>query len=222
MIAAQPAVLLDSPVLHTLTDVLDWVGTLVFAFSGALVGVQKRFDLFGVLFLGLVVAVVGGMARDVLIGAVPPVAITNIHYFLISIAAGLIIFWWYPRVATLQRPILLFDAVGLSLFAVTGAQKAIEYGINPVMAAVLGMITGIGGGMTRDVLAGDVPFVLRGDLYALAALAAGATVSIGRALGLAPLAPMLLGGVICVFLRLMAIYRGWRAPVAPWGGNGSA
>ncbi len=222
MIAAQPAVLLDSPVLHTLTDVLDWVGTLVFAFSGALVGVQKRFDLFGVLFLGLVVAVVGGMARDVLIGAVPPVAITNIHYFLISIAGGLIIFWWYPRVATLQRPILLFDAVGLSLFAVTGAQKAIEYGINPVMAAVLGMITGIGGGMTRDVLAGDVPFVLRGDLYALAALAAGATVSIGRALGLAPLAPMLLGGVICVFLRLMAIYRGWRAPVAPWGGNGSA
>ncbi len=222
MIAAQPAVLLDSPVLHTLTDVLDWVGTLVFAFSGALVGVQKRFDLFGVLFLGLVVAVVGGMARDVLIGAVPPVAITNIHYFLISIAGGLIIFWWYPRVATLQRPILLFDAVGLSLFAVTGAQKAIEYGINPVMAAVLGMITGIGGGMTRDVLAGDVPFVLRGDLYALAALAAGGTVSIGRALGLAPLAPMLLGGVICVFLRLMAIYRGWRAPVAPWGGNGSA
>ncbi len=222
MIAAQPAVLLDSPVLHTLTDVLDWVGTLVFAFSGALVGVQKRFDLFGVLFLGLVVAVVGGMARDVLIGAVPPVAITNIHYFLISIAGGLIIFWWYPRVATLQRPILLFDAVGLSLFAVTGAQKAIEYGINPVMAAVLGMITGIGGGMTRDVLAGDVPFVLRGDLYALAALAAGATVSIGRALGLAPLAPMLLGGGICVFLRLMAIYRGWRAPVAPWGGNGSA
>jgi uncharacterized membrane protein YeiH len=216
---APPAALLHSPILHTLTDILNWVGTLVFAFSGALVGVQKRFDLFGVLFLAVVVAVVGGMARDVLIGAVPPVAITDITYFLISVAGGLIIFQWYPRVVKLQRPILLFDAVGLSLFAVTGAQKAIEYGINPVMAAILGMITGIGGGMTRDVLAGDVPFVLRSDLYALAALAAGTTVALGHAAGFAPLVPMLLGGGVCFFLRLMAIYRGWRAPVARWGGD---
>ena len=217
MTGGPPTALLHSPVLHTLTEILNWVGTLVFAFSGALVGVQKRFDLFGVLFLAFVVAVVGGMARDILIGAVPPVAITNITYFLISVAGGLIIFRWYPRIVALQRPILLFDAVGLSLFAVTGAQKAIEYGVNPVMAALLGMITGIGGGMTRDVLAGNVPFVLRGDLYALAALAAGATVSLGHVLGIAPLVPMLLGGGICVLLRLMAIYRGWRAPVARWG-----
>ena len=219
MIVAPAATLLHSPVLHTLTNVLDWVGTLVFAFSGALLGVQKRFDLFGVLFLAFVVAVVGGMARDLVIGAVPPVAITHIHYFLIAIAGGLIVFSWYPRMATLQRQILLFDAVGLSLFAVTGAQKAIDYGINPLMAAILGMITGIGGGMTRDVLAGDVPFVLRGDLYALAALAAGGTVALGHVLAIAPLTPMLLGGAICVFLRLMAIYRGWRAPVARWGGG---
>ena len=157
--------------------------------------------------------------RDVLIGAVPPVAITDIHYFLISIAGGLITFYWYPSVATLQRQILLFDAVGLALFAVIGAQKAIDYGINSLMAAILGMITGIGGGMTRDLLAGDVPFVLRGDLYAIAALAAGATVALGHMLGVAPFVPMLLGAGICVFLRLMAIYRGWRAPIAPWGGR---
>jgi uncharacterized membrane protein YeiH len=214
MTAAPSAVLLHSPVLRALIDVLDWVGTLVFAFSGALLGVHKRFDLFGVLFLAFVAAVAGGMARDVLIGAVPPVAITDIHYFLISIVGGLITFWWYPRVETLQRQILLFDAVGLALFAVTGTQKAIDHNINPMMASILGMITGIGGGMTRDVLAGDVPFVLRGDLYAVAALAAGAAVSLGHALGIAPFVPMLLGAVICVFLRLMAIYRGWRAPVA--------
>lgn len=219
MPATPPAALLHSTVLRTLMDVLDWVGTLVFAFSGALLGVQKRFDLFGVLFLSFVVAVVGGMMRDVLIGAVPPVAITDTHYFLISIVGGLITFWWYPGVATLQRQILLFDAVGLALFAVIGAQKAIDYGINPLMAAILGMITGIGGGMTRDVLAGDVPFVLRGDLYAVAALAAGATVSLGHMLGVAPSAPMLLGAGLCVFLRLMAIYRGWRAPIGPWGGR---
>ena len=81
------------------------------------------------------------------------------------------------------------------------------------------MITGIGGGMTRDVLAGDVPFVLRGDLYAVAALAAGAVVSIGYVLGVAPSVPMLLGAALCVFLRLMAIFRGWRAPISPWGGE---
>jgi uncharacterized membrane protein YeiH len=219
MPATPPAALLHSTVLRTLMDVLDWVGTLVFAFSGALLGVQKRFDLFGVLFLSFVVAVVGGMMRDVLIGAVPPVAITDIHYFLISIVGGLITFWWYPGVATLRRQILLFDAVGLALFAVIGAQKAIDYGINPLMAAILGMITGIGGGMTRDVLAGDVPFVLRGDLYAVAALAASATVSLGHMLGVAPSAPILLGAGLCVFLRLMAIYRGWRAPIGPWGGR---
>jgi uncharacterized membrane protein YeiH len=202
--------------LHDLTGVLDWVGTLAFALSGGLLGVKKRFDLFGVLFLSFVVSVVGGLIRDVLIGAVPPVAITDVHYFVIAMIAGLITFYCYPRVASLQRQILLLDAVGLGLFAVIGAQKAIDHGINLVMAAILGMLTGIGGGMTRDVLAGDIPFVLRGDLYALAALAGAAIVSIGTVLGVPPTYPMLLGAAVCIFLRLMAIYRSWRAPVARW------
>ncbi len=219
MTAVSSVALLHGEVLQTLMVVLDWVGTLAFALSGAVLGVHKRFDLFGVLFLSFVVAVVGGMVRDVLIGAVPPVAITHIHYFLISIIAGLITFWWYPRLAPLKHQMMLFDAVGLALFAVTGTQKAIDHGINPLMAAILGMITGIGGGMARDVLAGDVPFVLRGDLYAIAALAAGATVSLGYVLGIPPSVPMLLGAAICVFLRLMAIYRGWRAPASRWGKN---
>ena len=207
---------MHSDFLHDLTAMLDWVGTLAFALSGGLLGVKKRFDLFGVLFLSFVVSVAGGMMRDVLIGAIPPVAITNIHYFGIAMVGGLITFYWYPRVASLQRQILLLDAVGLGLFAVIGAQKAIDHGINLVMAAILGMLTGIGGGMTRDVLAGDIPFVLRGDLYALAALAGAASVSIGTVLGVPPTYPMLLGAAVCIFLRLMAIYRSWRAPVARW------
>ncbi|MGC2778243.1 MAG: trimeric intracellular cation channel family protein [Bradyrhizobium sp.] len=201
---------------------LEWIGTFVFALSGGLLGVQKRFDLFGVLFLSFVVAVVGGIMRDVLIGAVPPAAITEVRYFVIAIGGGLITFYWYPRVASRQRQVLLFDAVGLGLFAVLGAQKAIDYGINPLMAAILGMLTGIGGGMTRDVLAGDIPFVLRSDLYAVTALAAGATVSIGHIVGVPSLFPMLLGAAICIFLRLMAIYRDWSAPVARWDGDKSA
>jgi uncharacterized membrane protein YeiH len=194
--------------------ILDWVGTLVFALSGGLLGVKKRFDLFGVLFLSFVVSVAGGIMRDLLIGAVPPAAITEIHYFTIAICGGLLTFFWASRVARYQRLILLLDAVGLGLFAVLGTTKAIDHGIHPVMAAVMGMLTGIGGGMTRDVLAGDVPFVLRSDLYAVAALAGGAVVSLGHALDVAPTYAMLAGAAACLFLRLMAIYRGWRAPVA--------
>jgi uncharacterized membrane protein YeiH len=208
------AVAMPSAVLPETIAVLDWIGTFVFAVSGGLLGVRKEFDLFGVLFLSFVVAVVGGMLRDVLIGAVPPVAITEIHYFLIAMCGGLITFYCYPAVASIQRPILLFDAVGLGLFAVIGAQKAIEHGINPLMAALMGMLTGIGGGMTRDVLAGDTPFVLRSELYAVAALTGAAIVSTGHVIGIPPSYSMLVGAVVCIFLRLMAIYRGWRVPVA--------
>jgi uncharacterized membrane protein YeiH len=200
-------------------DVLDWMGTFVFALSGGLLGIQKRFDLFGVLFLSFVVAVVGGMTRDVLIGAVPPIAITDIRYFAIAMVGGLATFYCYPKLASLQRQILLFDAVGLALFAVIGAQKAMDHAINPLMAAIMGMLSGIGGGMTRDVLAGNIPFVLRGDLYAIAALAGGATVSVGTVIGVHPTYLMLLGAAVCIFLRLMAIYYGWRAPVARWSGD---
>ena len=195
---------------------LDGVGTFVFALSGAVLAIQKRFDIFGVLFLSFVVGVAGGMTRDLLIGAVPPAAIANWHDFAIAIGGGLLTFFAYPLVQSLRRPVLLLDAIGLALFAVTGAQKAISYGVNPMMAAVLGMISGIGGGMTRDVLSREVPFVLRADLYALAALAAAGLVSLGSVMGLAPLYPMLLGAVLCMFLRLMAIYCGWRAPIAHW------
>ncbi len=211
---------MDAQLLQQLTVALDWLGTFVFALSGGLLAVQKKFDLFGVLFLSFVVAVAGGIMRDLLIGAVPPVAINEIHYFLIAIAGGLITFYAYPKVASLKQQMLLLDAIGLGLFAVLGAQKAIEHNINPLMAAVLGMITGIGGGMLRDVLAGEVPSVLKSDIYAVAALAAGAIVAGGYALAVPEPYPLLLGAGVCIFLRLMALYRGWRAPVSRWTENG--
>jgi uncharacterized membrane protein YeiH len=198
---------------------LDGAGTFVFALSGAVLAIQKRFDIFGTLFLSFVAGVVGGITRDVLIGAVPPATIANWHEFAIAIGGGLLTFFVYPTVHSLRRPVLLIDAIGLALFAVTGAQKAISYGINPVMAAVLGMISGINGGMTRDVLAREVPFVLREDIYPVAALGAGAVVSLGSMLGLPPLYPVLLGAAVCVWLRMMAIFCGWRAPIARWGGG---
>lgn len=196
---------------------LDGLGSFVFALSGAVLAVQKRFDIFGVLVLAVVVAVAGGITRDVLIGAVPPAAITNERDFSLAIAAGLLTFYVYPVVKSAARDVLLLDAVGLAVFAVTGTEKALTYGIHPGMAAVLGMISGIGGGMVRDVLAREVPAVLRADIYALAALAAAGIVAIGHVLGMTPLYSMLLGASVCIFLRMMAIYRGWHAPIARWG-----
>jgi uncharacterized membrane protein YeiH len=199
-----------------LTPILDGLGSFVFALSGGLLAVQKKFDLFGVLLLSFVAAVTGGIARDLLIGAIPPDAIASWHTMAIAMLGGLLTFYVYPVVLLHRRDVLLFDAVGLALFAVTGTQKALQHGIDPVMAAVLGMLSGIGGGIGRDILAGEVPSVLRADIYAVAALAAGTCVSLGWVLGLEPIYPMLFGAGCCLFLRIMAIWRGWQIPVANW------
>src|ERR1700726_3705125 len=148
--------------------VLDLVGTFVFALSGAGAAVKHRLDLFGVLVLSFVAGNVGGITRDVLIGSVPPAAISDWRYLAVSLLAGVITFYWYSAVDRLRSPVLVFDAAGLALFAVSGTQKALAFGLNPIMAALLGVLTGIGGGIVRDVLLAEVPVVLRSDLYAVA------------------------------------------------------
>jgi len=203
--------------------VLDLIGTFVFALSGAIVGVKRRLDVFGVLVLSFAAASAGGIMRDLLIDSVPPAAIRDWRYMATSVLAGLLIFIWFPRSQRLSRVrnlVLLFDAAGLGLFAVTGTQKALGYGLNPVMASLLGMLTGIGGGMIRDVLVAEIPNVLRADLYAVAALAGAVVVVIGHQLDIAPTVAAVLGAVICFCLRLFAIRRGWQLPVAHAGPDG--
>jgi len=194
--------------------VLDLVGTFVFAISGATAGVTRRLDVFGVLVLSFVAGNFGGIFRDVLIGSVPPAAVNDWRYLAVSLLAGAITFYSYSAVDRLRSPVLVFDAAGLALFAVSGAQKALAFGLNPVMAALLGMMTGIGGGMARDVLLADIPTVLRADLYAIAALAGAAVVVIGHLLHLPPTATTMAGALLCFGLRLMAIRHGWRLPIA--------
>jgi uncharacterized membrane protein YeiH len=147
--------------------VLDLVGTFVFAISGATAGVTRRLDLFGILVLSFVTGNVGGITRDILIGSVPPAAISDWRYLAVSLLAGVITFYWYSAVDRLRSPVLVFDAARLALFAVSGSQKALAFGLNPVMAALLGMLTGVGGGMMRDLLLAEIPTVLRADLYAI-------------------------------------------------------
>src|SRR5579864_6482486 len=174
--------------MNTLLLVLDLTGTFVFALSGASAGAKHRLDLFGVLVLSFVAGNFGGITRDLMIGAVPPAAISDWRYLGVSLLAGLISFYWLPVIERLQSPVLLFDGAGLALFAVSGTQKALSFGLNPVMAALLGMLTGIGGGMVRDILLAEIPTVLRSDIYALAALAAAAVVVSGQFLHLPPTA----------------------------------
>lgn len=200
--------------MHTFLIVLDLIGTFVFAISGATLGVRKHLDLFGVLVLAFAAAVSGGIARDVLIGAIPPVALVNWHYLAVSCLAGLLAFFRYHDVERLRNPVQVFDAVGLALFAVTGTTKALAFGLGPMGAVLLGMLTGIGGGMVRDILAARIPVVLQSELYAVAALAGAVLVVLGRSLQLPGAPTLVAGALLCFGLRYLAIRRGWRLPVA--------
>lgn len=208
--------------IEAFVHILDLGGTFVFAISGAVAAVNRRLDIFGILVLSFVAGNFGGITRDLLIGAVPPAALTDGRYLLVSVLAGLVTFFSYAGVDRLRTPVLIFDAVGLSFFAVAGAQKAIAFGLSPVMAALLGMLTGIGGGMMRDVLLTEIPQVLRSDLYAVAALAGASIVVIGHLLGFPYGASALAGGTLCFGIRFMAIRYRWHLPVAHLSARGRA
>lgn len=213
-VALLEAKLTERMLSSLLMESLNWIGAGVFALSGASAGVERRLDMFGVVVLAFVTAVAGGMARDVLIGAVPPEAIVSWHPLAISVLAGLLGFAGRRWLLKLRSPALFFDAAGLGVFAVTGTAKALDYGLTPVMAAVLGMVSGIGGGVARDVLTMRVPTVLTSEIYAVAALAGAGATAAGLAAG-APQGPALIAGIaLCFFLRMMAIYRDWKLPRA--------
>lgn len=203
--------------MASLPRVLDLIGTFVFALSGGMAGVKRKLDMFGVLVLSFAAATAGGIARDVLIGAIPPEGLNNWRYVLVSLGAGLVTFFFPSLVRQRWNPVLLFDAAGLALFAVTGTHKALLYGVNPVTAALLGMLTGIGGGMARDVLLAQTPTVLRAELYAVAALLGATVVVTGDFLQLPSSATTLVGAGLCFGLRVLAIRRGWRLPIAGAG-----
>lgn len=200
--------------MDTFHVVLDLGGTFVFALSGGMAGVKHRLDIFGVLVLSFAAANAGGIARDMMIGATPVAALSDWRYVAVSLIAGLLTFYYYSLINRLSGSVLIFDAVGLALFAVTGATKALTYHLGPVSAALLGMLTGIGGGMARDILITEVPVVLRADLYAVAALAGAAIVVIGYAMHLSSVLCASVGAVLCFGLRFMAIRYSWRLPVA--------
>jgi uncharacterized membrane protein YeiH len=202
-VAAQPVLLL----------VLDLAGTFVFALNGAWTALRSaRLDIVGVVTLGMITAIGGGVLRDLLIGAVPPATFGDWRYLAVAGAGGLIAFALSRRLERLALPITLLDAAGLALFAVTGASKAVEFGLGPGQAVILGAVTAVGGGTLRDVLIRQVPAVLSSGLYAIPALiGAGITVA---AIGFDVYGPVAAVGaaVVCFLVRMVGVVFGLNAP----------
>jgi uncharacterized membrane protein YeiH len=198
----------------TLILVLNLAGTFVFGISGGLAAVRAKLDLFGVVVLAGVVGLAGGITRDLLIG-VPPATFRDWRYLAAAGAAGLVCYFARPALERIQRSVLVFDAVGLGLFCVTGATKALDFRVGPVPAILLGAITGIGGGILRDVLLREVPTVLRHELYAVPALlGAGVLVAAQESGGTSPLFPIV-AAAVCVGVRIAGLKYGVNVPIAP-------
>ncbi len=197
---------------HALFVLLDLIGTFAFAISGAIAAKQRNLDLFGIIAVAFVVACGGGIIRDVCIGAIPPVGLSNWRYLAASIVASAMTISAYPLVKRLEHPVLWFDAIGLGLFAVSGAHKALAYGHNAEVAILLGMGTAVGGGTLRDILLARVPVILQRQIYASAALL-GAVIQVTvEQSGLsAPWTPWA-ATFVCVGLRLLSLRFHWELP----------
>ena len=194
--------------------ILNLLGTFIFGLSGGFLAVRKRLDLFGVMVLAIAAALGGGIMRDVLLGRPPPQTLTDWRYLAVAAIAGIAVFLQYPRIASWVHIVKTLDAAGLGLFTVTGTTAALNAGLGEVPAALLGMLTGVGGGALRDVLAQEVPMVLRGEIYALASLLGAVIVIVARRAEL----PMILFDIVAAVatfgLRMVSLWRGWNLPIA--------
>src|SRR3954452_20604623 len=191
---------------------LDLAGCFVFALSGGLAAVRARLDVFGVVVVATVTAIGGGVLRDVLVGVTPPNALRHWPYLAVPAAAAVLVFVWHPQVNRIRRPIVVLDAAGLGLFTVTGTRLALDHSLGPPAAVALGVLTGIGGGVLRDVLLREIPLVLRREIYALASAAGAVLVVIGWNIGWT--AGWEIGAAVLVFaVRVLAARRHWSAPI---------
>ncbi len=201
------------PRVEKIVLVADLVGTAVFAVEGAISAMRSNLDLLGVMVIAFIVALGGGVTRDLLIGATPPNAVADWRYPALAFAMGGVAFVFHEQVLGWSgSTLIVLDAAGLALFAVAGAQKALNFGISSFVATLMGTITGVGGGVLRDIVLARVPVVLQEDLYASSAFVGAAVLIIGRRCGVPPVAAALLAGAACLMLRLLSVNYGWQLP----------
>lgn len=195
-----------------LFNLVDLAGTFAFAISGATAARRCNLDLFGILAIAFITACGGGIARDLCIGAIPPAGLSDWRYLFTAIVAALLTIVAYPWVERLTYPVRLFDAMGLGLFAVYGAHKALLFGHNAEVAILLGMITAVGGGMARDVLLARVSVVLQKEIYALAAFAGAALAVLGEYYRWPAVWATWLPILVCFGLRFLSLRYHWNLP----------
>jgi uncharacterized membrane protein YeiH len=195
---------------------LDVLGVFVFGLSGGLAAVRKGFDVLAVLMMAAAAGLGGGVVRDVLIGAVPPVGVSDGRLLAAACAAGLLTFFFHPRVSRIEPAVLVLDAAGLGLFAVAGTLKALELGTTPLTAVLVGVLTGVGGGVLRDLLAGDPPRLLaEREWYATPAVLGATAFAAAWTAGLdGPVTTWSCVGLIAT-LRILGLARGWQVPAPP-------
>ncbi|WP_257285908.1 trimeric intracellular cation channel family protein [Endozoicomonas sp. SESOKO1] len=192
--------------------ILDLFGTAVFAISGVWLACRKDMDLFGAMVLAFVTAVGGGTIRDVLLSSTPVFWIQDTLYLLVILATTLfaiVVRQWHERSKWILQ---VSDALGLAVFVVIGVTKSLSFGVEPMVAVMMGVLTGCGGGAIRDMLAGEIPMVLRKEIYASAAMAGGAVFIL-----LEPLLnninhTSIVAAAVVLLLRLMAVYKGLSLP----------
>ncbi|HEX6914120.1 MAG TPA: trimeric intracellular cation channel family protein [Chitinophagaceae bacterium] len=199
--------------LHSFFYFLDVAGTFAFAISGATAARQRGLDIFGIFAIAFVVACGGSIIRDLCIGAIPPAGLTNWFYLAAALVATVSAVGMFRMVQKLNRPVILFDALGLSLFAVTGAQKAVSFGLNDQVAILLGITTAVGGGVLRDVLLNRVPVILEREIYASAALIGASIVVAGRHQQQVSSDWMsVIALAVCFSIRILALRYHWNMP----------
>jgi uncharacterized membrane protein YeiH len=193
--------------------VLDLTGTFAFALNGALTAIRvAQIDIIGVLTLGVITALGGGIVRDIVIDALPPATFSDWRYLAVAAAGALIAFALGQRLDRHATAITILDAAGLSLFAVTGASKALQFGLGPVQAVILGAVTAVGGGTVRDVMLQRVPVVLRSELYAIPALVAAAITVVATKMDAYGIPVAVVAAVICFSIRMWGVRFGVNAP----------
>jgi uncharacterized membrane protein YeiH len=197
---------------HALFTVLDLAGTFAFALSGAVAARERGLDWFGILVIAFTVACGGGVFRDLCIGAVPPAGLADWRYLATAVAAAVLTMASQGLVVRLAHPVVLFDTLGLGLFAVTGAQKALLLGSNAEVAVLMGMVTAVGGGVARDVLLNRVPVILQREIYASAALVGAAVATFGDQLGLESPVLTWCAVAVCFVLRMASLRFRWNLP----------
>lgn len=192
---------------------LDIIGTMVFAMSGVLTAAEKKLDLFGASVIGVVTAVGGGTTRDLLLG-ITPVTWLSSPVYLYVIIAGVVIAILFRRIlASLRRTLFLFDTIGIGVFTVIGLEKALNLGVHPAVAVVMGMTTAVVGGVIRDTLNNDLPLIFHREIYATACITGALVYLLMRWLGLEPALIQLLTVVVIISIRLLSIYFNWSMPI---------